>query len=94
MLKNWFATLETALIAMVVLRLLSGTFEVTAALLMLKFNSVEKALAINALLAIAGPIILIITMTIGLIGIADKISFGKILIVALGILLILIGIKK
>ncbi|ADU30316.1 YqhV family protein [Evansella cellulosilytica] len=93
-MKDWIATIEIALIAMVVLRLISGTFELTAALLMLKFNSIEKALAINAVLAIVGPITLILTMTIGLIGIADKISFSRLLIVALGVLLILVGLKR
>ena len=92
-MKTWFATLEVALIGMVLLRLLSGTFEITAAFLMLKFNSIEKALAINAVLAIVGPIILILTMTLGLIGIAGSLPFSKLFVIGIGVFLILAGIR-
>jgi hypothetical protein len=93
-MKDWIASIEIALIGMVVLRLMSGTFELTAAFLMLKFNSIERALTINAMLAVVGPIVLIISMTIGLIGIADKMPFSRLLIVGLGVFLILFGLRK
>ncbi|MDQ0257914.1 hypothetical protein J2S74_005377 [Evansella vedderi] len=93
-MKEWIGSIELALISMVALRLLSGSFELTAAFLMLKFNSIERALAINALLAVVGPLVLILTMTIGLIGIADKMPFSRLLIVGLGVFLILFGLKK
>ncbi|MBU9710182.1 YqhV family protein [Evansella tamaricis] len=93
-MKEWLSTIEMTLIGMIILRLLSGSFEITAALLMLKFNSIEKALAINAILAIVGPLVLILTMTIGLVGIADKMPFSKLLMVGLGVLLILIGLRR
>lgn len=88
------AGIESAVLGMVVLRVISGLIELTAAGLMFKFNSVEKAIAINAMLAIVGPLILITTMTIGLVGMAGKLSVSKLLIIGLGVLLILIGIKK
>ncbi|MEW9669604.1 YqhV family protein [Ammoniphilus sp. 3BR4] len=86
--------LEKAIIGMALLRLLSGSIEILAALLMVKFNEVEKALVINSSLALMGPLILIATTTIGLIGITDKISFGKIIWILLGVTCILIGVKS
>lgn len=93
-MKNWIATIETAVLGMVVLRLISGIIEITAATLMLKFNAVNKALMINAALAIVGPIILITTMSIGLVGIADKLSFSKLLLVGVGVLFVLLGLRR
>lgn len=93
-MKEWLGAFETTLLSMVALRLMSGTFEITAALLMLKFNNIERALQINAVLAIVGPLTLILTMTIGLVGIADKISLSKLLIVGIGVFLILFGLKR
>lgn len=93
-LKGWLAAIEATVLSMVILRMLSGLLELTAATLMLRFNTIEKAVAINALLAIVGPIILITTMTVGLVGMADKVSVGKLLLIALGVLLILIGLRR
>ncbi|OIJ16863.1 hypothetical protein BKP37_04170 [Anaerobacillus alkalilacustris] len=93
-MKNWITTIETAVLGMVILRIISGLIEITAASIMLKFNSIDKALMVNAALAIVGPIILISTMSIGLIGIADKLSYSKLLLIGLGVLLILIGIRR
>jgi len=93
-MKNWIDTIETAVLGMVILRMISGAIELTAATLMLKFNDVDKALMINATLAVVGPIILITTMSIGLIGMADKLSFSKLLLIGCGILLILIGLRR
>ncbi len=76
------------------LRLFSGTLEILAGFLILKFNSIEKALMVNAILAIAGPIIFISSMTIGIIHIADKLSFSKLLFIGLGVGFVLIGLKK
>lgn len=93
-MKEWLSTIETAVLGMVVLRIISGLIEITAATLMLRFNTVEKALMINATLAIVGPIILVSTMAIGLVGMADKLSFTKLLLIGSGVLLIMIGLRK
>ena len=85
---------EKAILGMAVLRMLSGSVEVLAALLILKVNEVEKALLINSGLAIVGPIILITTTTIGLLGMSDRISFAKIAWILVGISCILIGVRK
>ncbi|HHW36981.1 MAG TPA: YqhV family protein [Bacillales bacterium] len=93
-LRRWFALLDTAVISMAGLRIISGLIEVSAAILMLIFNDVRKAMAVNAVLAIVGPTVLILTMSIGLINLADEISFSKLLFIGLGVGLILFGIYK
>ncbi|KZE55330.1 hypothetical protein AV540_04555 [Brevibacillus parabrevis] len=85
---------EKAIMGMAALRILSGSIEIVAALLILKVNQVEKALLINSGLAIVGPVILITTTTIGLLGMSDRISFAKIAWILLGISCILIGVRK
>ncbi|ATF12874.1 YqhV family protein [Brevibacillus sp. HB1.2] len=86
--------LEKAIMGMAALRVFSGSIEIIAALLILKVNQVEKALLINSGLAIVGPIILITTTTIGLLGMSDRVSFAKIAWILVGVSCILIGVRK
>jgi cytochrome c biogenesis protein CcdA len=81
-------------ISMASLRVLSGSLEVLAAVLMIRFNQVEKALLINSGLAVMGPLILLTTTTIGLLGIADKLSYNKMLWIIVGVSCIFFGILK
>lgn len=81
-------------LSMAALRLLSGSLEMLAAIAMLRFNQIDRALLINSGLALAGPLILLTTTTIGLVGIAEKLSFGKMLWVLVGVSCIFIGILK
>ncbi|MGC5324405.1 YqhV family protein [Brevibacillus sp. SYSU BS000544] len=85
---------EKAVLGMAVLRILSGSIEIMAAILILKLNQVEKALLVNSGLALVGPLILLSTTTIGLVGMAEKINYSKMLIIFLGVALIFIGIRK
>lgn len=85
---------EKAIIGMASLRLMSGTIEILAALLILKLNEVEKALLVNSGLAIVGPFILLTTTTIGLIGMSDRISISKLVWIFAGIACIFIGVRK
>jgi hypothetical protein len=87
MLNKFVATMAT-------IRILSGSLEVIAALVMLRFNQVEKALLINSGLAVVGPFVLLTTTTIGLLGIAEKLSFGKMLWVLAGVSCIFFGVLK
>ncbi|MGX6443412.1 YqhV family protein [Neobacillus sp. K501] len=89
-----FNMFEKVVLGMALLRILSGSIELFAAILMMKFNSIEKALMINTSLALVGPIILVLTTTIGLLGIVGNISFAKISWIFLGIGFIFIGIKS
>lgn len=86
--------IERALLLMIIFRLISGSIELTAALLMYKFNNLEKAFYINSLLALVGPVILIVTTGIALHGLADKISITKIICLFAGIFLILFAINS
>lgn len=86
--------LDKFVLSMAGLRVLSGSIELIAAVLMLRFMQVEKALLINSGLALVGPMILLATTTIGLAGMADKLSFGKLLWILLGVSCIFFGILK
>ncbi|WP_438351803.1 YqhV family protein [Paenibacillus sp. FA6] len=81
-------------VSMATLRILSGSIEIAAALFMLKVGQVDKALTINTMLAFVGPTVLIITTSIGLIGMADKLSWAKMSWILLGVICLLIGILK
>lgn len=91
-----FSLIEKAVLAMASLRILSGSIEICAAILMIKLNTVEKALMVNSSLALVGPIILILTTTIGVLGmIGDgNISLFKIFWIFLGVSCILIGARS
>ncbi len=86
--------INKVVLAMGTLRLLSGSIEIFAALLMLRLNQIDKALVVNSSLALVGPLILIATTTIGLVGISDKLSLGKFVWVLAGVTCLLIGILK
>ena len=86
--------INKVVLAMGTLRLLSGSIEIFAALLMLRLNQIDKALVVNSSLALVGPLILIATTTIGLVGISDKLSLGKFVWVLAGVTCLLVGILK
>jgi hypothetical protein len=86
--------LNKIVMSMASLRVLSGCLEIIAALIMLRLNQVEKAILVNSGLAVVGPLVLLTTTTIGLVGIADKLSFGKLLWILTGVTLLFIGILK
>lgn len=75
-------------------RVLSAAIEFTAAMLMLKFGKVETAFKINAVLALVGPTALLTVTSLGLIGLAGKVSFSGMAIIILGVTLIFIGINR
>ena len=86
--------IESALLLMIILRVISGSIEITAAALMYKFNDLEKAFYINSLLALVGPVILITTTGIALSGLTDKISFTRIACLFCGIILIVFALRS
>lgn len=86
--------MDKSALSMAVLRMLSGSLELTAAIVMIRLNSVEKALVVNSMLALVGPLILISTTAIGLVGLSDKLSPGKFLWVMAGVGCILIGVLR
>lgn len=86
--------IEKALLFIITLRLISGSIEITAAALMFKFNDLEKAFYINTLLALVGPVILIVTTGIALLGLAEKVSMTRIICLFCGIFLIIFSLKS
>jgi hypothetical protein len=86
--------MERALLFIIMLRVFSGSIEITAAALMFKFNDLEKAFYINSLLALVGPFILIVTTGIALHGLTEKISLTRMICLFAGISLILFSLKS
>lgn len=80
--------------SMALFRVLSGTVEIAAALLMLRFGRVETAFQINAALGLFGPAIMVIVSMLGLVGLAGKLSYSKLALVAAGVFLILYAARK
>lgn len=89
-----FFVADKIVFAMAMLRCLSASIEMTAAMLMLKYGRVETALKINAVLALVGPSVMIIVTTLGLAGLAGKVSFSKLGIIFSGVALIFYGISR
>lgn len=85
--------MQTALLYMVLLRILSGSIDLFAAMLMFKLNNLEKAFIVNTSLAFVGPIIFIITTGIGLAGLSDKVSIAKMVCLFSGVLLIFLSLR-
>jgi Protein of unknown function (DUF2619). len=85
---------DKTVFSMAILRIFSGSIELTAAIVMLKLNDVQKALAVNSMLAMVGPLVLLTTTTIGLVGLADKLSPMRFVWVTVGVGCLLVGILK
>lgn len=92
--RDFHISFEPGLFGMALLRFFSSMLELTAAIVMLYFNDIKKALIVNSLLAVVGPIVFITATSIGLISIANSVSFGKLFLIVIGVIFILIGILK
>lgn len=82
-----------AVLTMALLRLIAGTIEISAGLLMLKFGRVQMALKINSMLGLIGPIILTLVGAVGLIGLSSELSWSRLVLTALGVFLIFLGTR-
>lgn len=85
--------LEPYVGAMVLIRLISAGIELTGATLMAHYNRVEAALRVNALLGMAGPLVLLTVTAIGVAGIAGEMPLWRIGVIFLGVALILFGVQ-
>nr|WP_282580180.1 YqhV family protein [Natroniella sulfidigena] len=72
---------------------MSGIIEISAAMLMLRFNSRVVAFKINSFLALVGPTIMVLVTSLGLIGLAGKFSLLQMAVITLGVILIFVGMK-
>lgn len=86
--------MDKIVMAMAALRFLSATIEFSAALLMLYFGRVEIAFKINAVLALVGPAVLLAVTSLGLIGLAGKLSPVGLTCIMAGVGLIFLGLKN
>jgi len=89
-----FLVTDKTVLGMALIRLISALIEFSAAILFLKYDSIEKALRINAALALVGPLIMTAVAVIGLAGLSGKISPVRFCIILAGVGLIFIGVSK
>ncbi|ATY28951.1 MULTISPECIES: YqhV family protein [Bacillus] len=93
-MKFLFSSINSTVLTMAGLRVLSSLIELSAAIIMLLTNDIRKAVVVNSILAIVGPLIFIITMTIGIYQIAGQLSYAKLILIFAGVVLILAGVHK
>lgn len=79
---------------MAIIRVISGLLEIIVAIIFLKGGRVETALRMNAFLGLIGPLVFLLVSVLGVAAIAVKLSWSKIIIVSLGIILVLVGTKS
>ncbi len=87
-------TINGTVLTLASLQLLSASLDFSAAMAMLYLNDVRKAMFINGLLAVIGPVIFASSIAIGMISIADELSHAKTILIVAGIILLIIGIVK
>lgn len=93
-MRKSLLTFDQTVLSMAGIRVFSGLLEITAAIIMLSLNDVKKAIVVNSMLAVVGPLIFISTMMIGLISMANEISLSKLIYIGIGAGFILYGIYK
>ncbi len=82
---------ENPVTLMSYLRLIGAGVEIVAAVLMVKMNTVEAALRINAILGLLGPVVLIAVSALGLWGLVGRVSWIKLIMTLCGAILIIAG---
>ncbi|MFZ5945487.1 MAG: DUF2619 domain-containing protein [Bacillota bacterium] len=87
-------TEENAVRMMFFLRFLLAGISLGAAFLMFKYNTVTDALRINAFVGLVAPLIFISISAIGIANMAGKVSYTKLVITVIGVLLVLYGTSK
>ncbi len=88
-----FSVMDKVVYGMAGLRLMSSLVELSGALLMLYFGTAEKALQVNAGLALVGPFVLVAVTILGVTGMADSISWSRVVWIVLGVACILFGAR-
>lgn len=86
-----FHVVDKLVYAMASLRFVSGSIEILGGLAMLIAGTAPKALQVNGLLALVGPLILVSVTAIGLAGIAGEVKLWRIGLILVGVALVLYG---
>jgi hypothetical protein len=84
---------QTVLNNMAVIRIISGLLEIATAIIFIKIGRVDSALRLNAFLGLIGPIVFILVSVLGIAAIAVKLSWIKLVLLSLGLLLVIVGTK-
>lgn len=79
---------------MALIRVISGLLEIGVALIFLKVGRVDTALRLNSMLGLIGPLIFLAVSVLGIAAIAVKLSWIKVGLISLGIILVLVGTKS
>jgi hypothetical protein len=79
---------------MALIRVISGLLEIIVAIIFLKLGKVESALRLNSFLGLVGPLVFIAVSALGIVAIAVKLSWIKVALICLGIILVLVGTKN
>jgi hypothetical protein len=85
---------QVTLNSMATIRVISGLLEIIVAIIFLKGGRVENALRMNAFLGLIGPLVFLLVSVLGVVAIAVKLSWPKMLLVCLGIILVMVGTKN
>lgn len=85
---------DKIVLAMAAVRFISAATEFSVAMLMLYFNRVEVAFKLNAVLALVGPTAMITVTSLGLVGLAGKVSALGMVCIVLGVAMIFFGVNK
>ncbi|MDA8192538.1 MAG: YqhV family protein [Thermaerobacter sp.] len=80
---------------MIAVRVISALVELTGAFLMWRYDRLDLAIRINGVLGIAGPVILTVTMLLGMAGLAaGKFPLDKMTWIGAGVILIMWGTSR
>jgi hypothetical protein len=84
---------QTVITNMAVIRVISGLLEIATAIVFIKVGRVNSALRLNAFLGLIGPVVFILVSVLGIAAIAVKLSWIKLVLLSLGIVLVMVGTK-
>jgi hypothetical protein len=85
---------QVTLNSMATIRVISGLLEIIVAFIFLKGGRVENALRMNAFLGLIGPLVFLLVSVLGVVAIAVKLSWYKMTMICLGIIMVMIGTKS
>lgn len=88
-----FHVVDKTVYGMAAIRILSSLIEFSAAMLMLYVGTAQRALQVNAALALVGPMILVSVTMLGLWNLAGSVSLTRIAFILVGVGFILYGAR-
>lgn len=84
---------EKFVVGIRVVRLLSASIEVTAALWLLRMSDIPSMIRLNSVLGLVGPVIFITVSALGLAGTLGSIHWSKFLMILAGVVLVVLGTR-